>query len=55
MQQANTPTWIADDWPNDFDIRAEVAEQQELLALSDGHHTAEVSAFPMHSFEYDFD
>ncbi|WP_165494347.1 hypothetical protein [Azotobacter chroococcum] len=31
--QRNTPSQEAErDWPRDFDVRAEYAEQQELLA-----------------------
>jgi len=55
MQQVEqTQPWVAQDWPNDFDIRAEVAEQQELLERSDAIRAAEERARPIHRFEYDF-
>ncbi|GGO83747.1 hypothetical protein GCM10011348_28220 [Marinobacterium nitratireducens] len=55
MQQTEqTLAWVADDWPNDFDFRAEVAEQQELLERTDAIRVAEERTSATHRFEYDF-
>jgi hypothetical protein len=37
MENQTVEHFDANDWPRDFDVRAEVAEQAELLDADDAH------------------